>query len=194
VLFDQTTTPPRAIGVEYNEPSGNAEGAQSLRKAHARLLVVVSSGALGSPQILERSGVGRSEVLQKAGIPPVVDLPGVGENYQDHPRVTSSYKTTLLPNQTLDEIAFGRMNLETAFAARDPRLCWNTIGKSRCASKLNFPPSILICPNPLADVLLLMVQTWPERSGPGILRLQQLAKPSTACGKGTGFHSPPSQW
>jgi alcohol oxidase len=50
----------------------------------ARKLVVVSAGALGTPQILERSGVGHPVILNKLGIPVVSDLPGVGENYQDH--------------------------------------------------------------------------------------------------------------
>ncbi|KAI0030850.1 alcohol oxidase [Vararia minispora EC-137] len=46
--------------------------------------VVLSAGALKSPQILELSGIGRKEVLDKAGIPIVIDLPGVGENLQEH--------------------------------------------------------------------------------------------------------------
>lgn len=49
--------------------------------AKARQLVVVSAGAFGSPGILERSGIGSSSILEKRGIPVVVDLPGVGENY-----------------------------------------------------------------------------------------------------------------
>ncbi|KAF7326370.1 hypothetical protein MVEN_02623400 [Mycena venus] len=52
--------------------------------AVARKLVIVSGGAMGSPLILERSGIGRKDVLQRAGIPVVVEIPGVGENYQDH--------------------------------------------------------------------------------------------------------------
>jgi alcohol oxidase len=48
----------------------------------ATKLVVVSAGALGTPQILERSGVGNPEILDRAGVKCVVDLKGVGENYQ----------------------------------------------------------------------------------------------------------------
>lgn len=44
--------------------------------------MVVSGGAFGSPTILERSGIGAKPILQAAGITPLVDLPGVGENYQ----------------------------------------------------------------------------------------------------------------
>lgn len=44
--------------------------------------VVVSGGSLGSPLILERSGIGAASVLEKNGVKQVVDLPGVGERYQ----------------------------------------------------------------------------------------------------------------
>ena len=47
----------------------------------ASRLVVVSAGAFGSPTILERSGIGSKEVLDKNGILQIVDLPGVGEHY-----------------------------------------------------------------------------------------------------------------
>ena len=50
--------------------------------ARAKRLVVVSGGAFGSPVILERSGVGAKAVLEKYGVEQIVDLPGVGENYQ----------------------------------------------------------------------------------------------------------------
>ena len=50
--------------------------------ARAKRLVVVSAGSFGSPTILERSGIGATKVLEKYGVEQVVDLPGVGENYQ----------------------------------------------------------------------------------------------------------------
>lgn len=46
--------------------------------------MILSSGSIGSPQLLELSGVGEQKRLKAAGITPVVDLPGVGENMQDH--------------------------------------------------------------------------------------------------------------
>lgn len=45
---------------------------------------VLSSGALHSPQLLQLSGIGSSSQLAKLGIKLVVDLPGVGQNLQDH--------------------------------------------------------------------------------------------------------------
>lgn len=52
--------------------------------ATARKEVVLSAGTMGSPGILERSGIGGRAVLQKLGIDVVVDNPNVGENLQDH--------------------------------------------------------------------------------------------------------------
>jgi hypothetical protein len=67
-----------AVGVEYiNESTAN----KVIEVARASKLVVISAGALGSPAILERSGIGNKTILEKHGIKQIVDLPGVGENY-----------------------------------------------------------------------------------------------------------------
>ena len=62
---------------------------------HANREVVLSSGALASPQLLMVSGVGPAEALRKHGIDVLVDLPGVGQNLQDHLQARPIYKTTL---------------------------------------------------------------------------------------------------
>lgn len=56
--------------------------AEEVSIARAKRLVVLSSGTFGSPGILERSGIGAKAVLEKCGVKQIVDLPGVGENYQ----------------------------------------------------------------------------------------------------------------
>ncbi len=48
-------------------------------------LVLVSAGTFGSPGILERSGIGAKDVLERVGVKQRVDLPGVGQNYQGVP-------------------------------------------------------------------------------------------------------------
>jgi choline dehydrogenase-like flavoprotein len=50
----------------------------------AKKEVIVCGGTVNSPQILELSGIGSSEILQKAGVDVLVDLPGVGANLNDH--------------------------------------------------------------------------------------------------------------
>jgi choline dehydrogenase len=58
----------------------------------ARRQVVLSAGAIGSPQILQLSGVGPGALLQQHGIQVVHDLPGVGENLHDHLQIRMMYK------------------------------------------------------------------------------------------------------
>ena len=53
-------------------------------RAQARAEIVLSAGALATPKILQLSGIGPGAELQRLGIPPVLDAPGVGANYQDH--------------------------------------------------------------------------------------------------------------
>ena len=53
--------------------------------------VIVSAGAIGTPQLLMLSGIGPASQLRAAGIDPVVDLPEVGNNLQDHPIAIASY-------------------------------------------------------------------------------------------------------
>jgi len=71
----------QTIGVEYISEGNGTSSPPSRIVVKASRLVVVAAGAFGSPAILERSGIGSKEVLDKNGIPRVVDLPGVGEHY-----------------------------------------------------------------------------------------------------------------
>lgn len=83
VLFDGR----RAVGVEYRQ-----DGA--LKTAQASREVLLSAGALQSPQLLQLSGVGDPALLQSFGIPVVQALPGVGENLQDHLQLRLLYRCT----------------------------------------------------------------------------------------------------
>ena len=82
ILFEGT----RAVGVEYRRRG---------RLAEARAgEVVLCGGAINTPQLLQLSGVGPAGVLSEAGVEPLVDLPGVGENLQDHLEVYLQYACT----------------------------------------------------------------------------------------------------
>ena len=74
----------RCVGVEYR---GDTEYV-----AHARCEVILSAGAVNSPQLLELSGIGNGTRLQQLGIDVVQDLSGVGENLQDHLQLRMAYK------------------------------------------------------------------------------------------------------
>ena len=71
--------------------------------AHARRETVLSAGAIGTPHVLELSGVGRGEVLADAGVEMVKEVRQVGENLQDHLQLRLVYKVTGVP--TLNEKA-----------------------------------------------------------------------------------------
>ena len=60
--------------------------------ATANVEVILSAGSIGTPQILQLSGVGPAGLLQRHGIPVLADLPGVGANLQDHLQIRSVYK------------------------------------------------------------------------------------------------------
>jgi choline dehydrogenase-like flavoprotein len=68
----------RATGVEIVEKDGAPEVIRADRE------VLLASGAMGTPKLLLQSGIGAADHLKSVGVPVVHDLPGVGENLQDH--------------------------------------------------------------------------------------------------------------
>ncbi len=82
VLFDGK----RAVGVEYRRGG-------KLLQAKARCEVILSGGAINSPQLLSLSGIGDADVLKPLGIDVLVDAKAVGQNMQDHLAVSYFYKT-----------------------------------------------------------------------------------------------------
>lgn len=134
ILFDEQK---RATGIEYLPAGSGPNATPSVLKANK--LVVLASGALGSPQVLERSGVGSKDLLSRLGIDVISNLPGVGNNYQDHNVLFYPYRSTLNASQTLDGVISGRLTLEAALEEKATRpshyvLGWNgfdCVGKVR---------------------------------------------------------------
>lgn len=79
----------RAVGVRFRQGSGK-DG--RLIEARTRGEVILSAGAVGSPQILQLSGIGPGEWLAEQGIAVVCDTPGVGRNLQDHLQQRAIFK------------------------------------------------------------------------------------------------------
>lgn len=77
----------RAVGVDYLVGSEKKRQQQRAKKE-----VLLCAGAIASPQILQRSGVGAADLLKQFNIPLVHDLPGVGENLQDHLEMYLQYE------------------------------------------------------------------------------------------------------
>ena len=87
----------RAMGVRYRHSA-------KIKHARAGREVIVSAGALQSPQLLQLSGIGAGALLQRHGITVLADLPGVGENLQDHLALRLIYKCAK-PVTTNDALA-----------------------------------------------------------------------------------------
>lgn len=129
VLFDHDNNK-RAVGVEYMPKSSGAgndddKSSPPAQNVKARKLVIVSCGACGTPPVLERSGVGNPEILQRAGVPLVAELPGVGHEYEDHELLIYPYKSSLSPEETIDAVVSGRRNVEELIKNNDKILGWN---------------------------------------------------------------------
>ncbi|KPU91105.1 choline dehydrogenase [Variovorax paradoxus] len=96
---------------------------QEMVTAHAAREVILSAGSIGSPQILQLSGIGPAELLRQHGIEVAVDAPGVGANLQDHLQIRAVYKIDGAP--TLNVLAsslFGkaRIGLEYVMSRSGP--------------------------------------------------------------------------
>ncbi|MBL8334983.1 MAG: GMC family oxidoreductase N-terminal domain-containing protein, partial [Rubrivivax sp.] len=76
----------RVTGVELQPSAGGAP--LRVKAAHE---VVLAAGAVGTPQLLQLSGIGAAEHLRPLGITPVHELPGVGENLQDHLQIRAVF-------------------------------------------------------------------------------------------------------
>lgn len=93
ILFEGS----RAVGVRYAQNGMRAE-------AGAAREVILAAGAVQSPQILELSGVGQARLLRERGVPVIADVPGVGENLQDHLQFRLMFRCKK-PITTNDELA-----------------------------------------------------------------------------------------
>ncbi len=109
----------RAVGVEVRQ--GRAR-----RSLEARREVIVCGGAFGSPQLLQLSGVGRPEDIRPHGIAMVHELPGVGQNLQDHLDFILTWRTRDRDNFGIGPVA--AVNLARHFAR------WRRDGSGLCAS------------------------------------------------------------
>ena len=90
---------------------------KQLVTAHARREVLLSAGSIGSPQILQLSGIGPADLLQSHGIAVRRDLPGVGANLQDHLQIRSVFKVQGVSTlNTLAHSVWGKLRIGLEYA------------------------------------------------------------------------------
>ena len=105
----------RAVGVKYRQA-----GDPTLHEVCANQEVIISSGAVNSPKLLQLSGIGDTEFLSSLGLTPRHELPGVGENLADHysPRIVVRAKNTDSINNRVTGLRLAGQLLR--WAARKP--------------------------------------------------------------------------
>jgi choline dehydrogenase len=100
----------RCTGVEFRQ-----QGRQLVAQAISETLL--SAGAVGSPHILQVSGIGAPDLLQQYGVVPVVTLPGVGENLQDHLQMRMIFKVSNAKTlNTMVHNWYGKMKIGLEYA------------------------------------------------------------------------------
>jgi choline dehydrogenase len=112
VLFEGT----RAVGVEWLRDG-------KVKSAAADSEVILCAGALQSPQLLQLSGIGPAQVLQRAGVPVVLDAPEVGANLQDHYQartIVRLRKPHSLNNDVRNPLKLASMGLEWLLFDKGP--------------------------------------------------------------------------
>lgn len=107
VITEPSVSGLKATGVTY-------ERGGALTQATARKEVILSAGSIGSPHLLQLSGIGAGDVLKQAGIEVKLDAPGVGYNLQDHLEVYFQYQCTqpISLNSKLGLISKGMIGVE----------------------------------------------------------------------------------
>ncbi|EKM52284.1 uncharacterized protein PHACADRAFT_260581 [Phanerochaete carnosa HHB-10118-sp] len=98
VLLESDGDLKRAVGIQY------IKDGKPLRIDNVKRDVIVAGGTLQTPQILELSGIGNPSILSQFGIETIIDLPGVGENLQDHVGVTTVVEVDTT-DETMDVLA-----------------------------------------------------------------------------------------
>lgn len=108
IVFDGT----RAVGLLYSDPSGTE------RQVSANREVILSAGAIGSPQLLMLSGIGDGTTLQTMGIPVLRDAPEVGRNLQDHLQARLVFRTADPTLNTEARSLVSRLRMAAEYALR----------------------------------------------------------------------------
>ncbi|KZL82567.1 choline dehydrogenase [Colletotrichum incanum] len=118
LVFDASSAMPKVVGVEFST------GPESARQnVTAGKEVILSTGALNTPKLLQLSGIGPTSVISKLGITPIVDLPGVGANLQDHPfgLTLASLSDEIPGNSELENATFDAEQRDLYYSERKGR-------------------------------------------------------------------------
>ncbi|EKM74904.1 hypothetical protein AGABI1DRAFT_109751 [Agaricus bisporus var. burnettii JB137-S8] len=144
----------KSTGVEVRFPDGSIVSAKV--KSHGE--VIMSAGAIRTPQLLELSGIGNKDILQALNIPVKLDLPGVGENFEDHTLTIMTYK--LKPGfLSFDALSYNATLKQEQQELYDrKRLGWLTFAQA----VLNFAPAQTVLSQEELEMAEALLQTKPD--------------------------------
>ncbi len=159
----------RAVGVEWLQ-----EG--RLQQARADAEVLMSAGALQSPQLLQLSGIGPADMLRAHGIAVQADLPGVGANLQDHyqARVIVKLRERMsLNDQVRSPLGLARMGAQWLVGQRGPL----TVGAGQVGGMVRTP----VAKDERADVLFNVMPLSVDKPGDPLHRFSGFSASATQC-------------
>ena len=140
-----------AKGVRFKLANGR------ITSAYARREIILSAGAVGTPQLLMLSGIGPASHLSQMNIPIVADLPGVGQNLNDHPDFVLKYRclepVSIWPQTRL----FGRAMAGVRWLLRSDGVCasnhFEVVGCLRSSAGVEYPDiQLTISPVAVDDI------------------------------------------
>jgi alcohol oxidase len=142
----------RAVGVQVCPMKPlHPNQKHQFKTIRARKQIVVSGGTLSSPLILQRSGIGDPQKLRAAGVKPLVDLPGVGLNFQDHYLTFSVFRAK--PDvDTFDDFVRGAPEVQKEVFHQ-----WNTNGTGPLATN-GIDAGVKVRPT---EAELKQMDSWP---------------------------------
>ncbi|KAK4032102.1 hypothetical protein C8A01DRAFT_51032 [Parachaetomium inaequale] len=193
VVLNGTT----ATGVSFVPVSSGPSSSNSSSETvvSARKEVIIAAGGIHSPQVLQLSGIGPRKLLSSANITTVVDLPGVGQNFQDHPMIQATFMYRNFTLHPSPEDAFLDRNfsswVDTVWAAN--RTGPNSIATGNAAAWLPFP---VISPRSVDISSALAAQnhtlSLPPDTDPTVAagyRAQMLSYAAALNNNGTAFYN-----
>ena len=153
----------RATGVEYTKDG-------RVIMASARREVILAGGAINSPQLLQLSGIGDGQLLQSLGVATVHDLPGVGENLQDHYVVGATYRLKT-GTTSINETSRGLPFVKEAFKYLTQRKGLLTLSAAHIAAFVKSRPD-LISPDIQYHILPATIDA-AKLAEQGVMELEQ---------------------
>ncbi len=153
----------RATGVEYTKDG-------RVITASARREVILAGGAINSPQLLQLSGIGDGQLLQSLGVATVHDLPGVGENLQDHYVVGATYRLKT-GTTSINETSRGLPFVKEAFKYLTQRKGLLTLSAAHIAAFVKSRPD-LISPDIQYHILPATIDA-AKLAEQGVMELEQ---------------------